>query len=367
MDVIIDSNIIRRDLKLNDKNFEIIADYLIKTNSRLIIPSIVIEEVKGLYKRALTERYDEFVNCSKKLKSTIISIQIPDIPKIDIEDESEKYIAYIHNKLGTSDKNIIHYKNEFLPELVKRAIERKKPLDDKGQQFRDGLLWLTLLDYAEKTNEKRIALISDNPKDFSEKGTNNLNHELLNEAKSRNIEVNYFKELSDFAKEHASVIDFITKSWINESIDIKIIETLFSNVLNTNKDSYVLDLIYLDSNEQTTGYFSRTDYMSSSLVDFYVYEKSNGIILLNIEYEVETEYEVEIQREIEKDSFRYDYKYSTNPYTGESDIDMDFVPDYTIEQEFDYKSAMPLFRVKYVIEIENKKIKDYELKDWDWA
>jgi len=30
MDIIIDANIIRRDLKLNDKNFEILSDYLKK-------------------------------------------------------------------------------------------------------------------------------------------------------------------------------------------------------------------------------------------------------------------------------------------------------------------------------------------------
>ena len=55
MDTIIDSNIIRKDLRLNNINFEILKDYLTKTNSKLILPSLVIEEVKGLYKRLLLE------------------------------------------------------------------------------------------------------------------------------------------------------------------------------------------------------------------------------------------------------------------------------------------------------------------------
>jgi hypothetical protein len=60
MDTIIDANIIRRDLKLNDRGFEILSDYLVKTNSKLIFPSIVVEEIKGLYKRALQERFEDY-------------------------------------------------------------------------------------------------------------------------------------------------------------------------------------------------------------------------------------------------------------------------------------------------------------------
>lgn len=367
MDVIIDSNIIRRDLKLNDKNFEILADYLNKTNSRLIIPSIVIEEVKGLYKRALIERYDEFIKCSNKLKSILITKSTPTISEIDYEKEADEYILYIHNKLGTSEDNIIYYKNDFLPDLVKRAINRKKPLDDKGQQFRDGLLWLSMLDYAENTIEKRIAFISDNPKDFSENGTKKLNQELKAEAESKQLEIIYFRELSDFAKEHASIIDFITEDWISENIDIKVIEKLLDNVIGNGQDTSVLDSVDLDMNEQTTGYLNKTDYISSELIEFFVYEKSDGVIFLNAEYEFETEYEIEIEREVERDSSRYEYNYRMNSHNDEPELDMEFVSDYSVEQEYDYKYANPIYIVKYVITIENKKVKDYQLKEWDWG
>lgn len=367
MDTIIDANIIRRDLKLNDKNFEVLVDYLGRTNSKLILPSIVVEEIKGLYKRVLEERFDEYSKSVEKLKSTLLFLEMPKSPDLDIEGDSNKYIDFLHNKLGTNADNIIPYKNEYLPELVKRAIERKKPLDNKGQQFRDGLLWLTLLDYAESTEEKLIAFISDNPTDFSDKGESVLAKELIEETKKRGVEIKYFKTLNDFAKEHASKIDFITETWVKENIDFTIIENLFVEILGDKQEEGILGDLELERNENTTGYINRTDYINSNLIDFFVYEKSDGTIFLNIEVEFETEYEIEIERTIERDNYRYDYVSRTNPRTGEQEMDMVYIPDYSVEQEHDYKYDNPLFRGKFVISIKDKKIGDYELKDWDWG
>lgn len=356
MDTIIDTNIIRRDLKLNDKGFEILIDYLAKTNSKLILPSIVVEEIKGLYKRVLQERFEEYTKSVDKLKSTLLFIDMPDAPILDIEGDSNRYIDFIHGKFGTSSSNIIPYKNEYLPELVTRAIQRKKPLDDKGQQFRDGILWLTLLDYAESTNEKVIAFISDNPTDFSDKGESILSKELIEETKVRGVEIKYFRTLNGFSKEHASVIKFINKEWIESNIDKTIIEKLFVEILGETQEEVILRGLDLERNEESTGYINRTDYMNSNLIDFYVYEKRDGTIFLNVEIEFETEYEIEISRTIEHRRMKYDYSYRMNQRTGEPEMDMDYIPYYDVEQEADYKFDYPLFRGKFVISIKDKRL-----------
>lgn len=367
MDILIDANIIRRDLKLKDKNFEILSDYLKKTDSKLIYPSIVLEEIKGLYKRALNDKFNQYRSIHRKLSSTLIETKIPEFPIVDIEKESNKYIEFLHSNLNTTKENIIDYKNEFLPELVKRAIERKKPLDGKGQQFRDGLLWLTLLDYAKNSKDKRIAFISDNPSDFAEKGENKLCADLLKETLEAGVEVIYFKTLADFAKEHASFIEFMTKEWIEKEVDFKIIKGLFEELVDNIDDDNILDDVVLENNEKTTGHLQQTGWLNSSLIDFYVYEKEDGIILLNAEWEFETEFEFEIERVVERDLSRYENRYTVNPKTGEPEMDMIYIPDYNLEPAYIYKYEYPIIRVKYIITIENKKVKDYDLKEWHWG
>lgn len=366
MDVIIDTNIIRKDLKLNDKNFEILVDYLNKTNSRIIFPSIVIEEIKGLYKRVLNNKLEEFLTSHNKLDSTLINHKLPEVPSIQVEEEVKQYINYVHEKLGTSENNVIEYKDSYLSELVSRAINRRKPIDEKGQEFRDGILWLTLLDYTKQKEEKRIALISGNTKDFADINKNSLNPELQKEVKEKNIEVKYFTSLNDFAREHASFIEYITENWIQENINTRTLEELFAEILGELGSDQILEGVELQSNESPTGNLKSTDYIESELKNFFVYEKSDGTIFLNLEFEFELEYEIEVEREFEKDISTYDYKVTTDS-KGEPEMEMIFVPDYSFDFEFDYKYEYPVLTGEFVVTIKDGEILGYELKDWYWS
>lgn len=367
MDTIIDANIIRKDLKLNDKNFEILKDYLAKTNSKLILPSIVIEEVKGLFKRVLLECINEYKKSLNKLNRTLLSAELPDFPELDIDEETNKYIEYLNQKLEISEDNIILYKNDYLPELVSRAIQRKKPLDNKGQQFRDGLLWLTILDFAETAHEKTIAFVSDNSSDFSDKGNAELSKELLEETKARNLNINYFRNLDDFVKEQASIIDFITWEWIESNIDFNVLAKLFDAIIDTSLKSKLLDSFDLERNGHSTGYIEKSSYSNKQITDFYVYEKSDGTILLNLNIMFEIEFEIEVEKEIEGESSRFEYTQKYNPLTDDFDLDAEYIPGLPDKYDYDYKYFYPSLVGKYVLTINDKKIVDYEFKDWDWG
>jgi len=61
----------------------------------------------------------------------------------------------------------VHYKDEYLKEVINRSIKRIKPCSEKGEEFRDSLLWLTLLYIAEASENKMIVIISNNIKEFA--------------------------------------------------------------------------------------------------------------------------------------------------------------------------------------------------------
>ncbi len=368
MNIVIDTNIFRRDLKLKDKNFDILFDYLEKTNSKVILPKIVYEETIGLYERLIKERIDDYNKSLTKLNGTFINSKIESDSKINIEFEKSEYENFLKDKLKLSDNSIVPYKNEYLQELVNRAIQRIKPLDGKGQQFRDGLLWLTLLDIADLLDEKRIVFISDNSSDFGEKGVNTLSSELKEETNKRNIEVNYYKSISDFAKEHAVKVSFITSKWINDNIDFKQIENIFNQIISVEKDHIrKFHESSLDSNENATGYINETSYINSSVEEFFVYEMTDGRILLNIEFQFEKEYEMEIEKEVENDRSDYEYQYNINPRTGEMEYELVFVARVDDDIETNYKIIYPLFRAQFIITIKDKKVINYDFKEWDWG
>lgn len=367
MNIVIDTNILRRDLKLKDKNFDVILDYLEKTNSRVILPQIVFQETIGLYERLIKERVEDYKKNLIKLNGTLVNARISETKLIDIQQEKEAYKVLLRTKLELTDDSIIPYKNEYLGELVNRAINRKKPLDSKGQQFRDGLLWLTLLDIADLTDEKRIVFISDNPTDFEDKGTNKLASELKVEAENRGVEINYYRTISDFVKEHAIKVSFVTKDWIENNLDFAQIEDIFNQIISF-EDDYIRESseTELEPGEKATGYVSDSTYIDSKVLDFFVYEMSDGRVLLNIDFEFEKEYEIETEREVEKDNSDYEYQYQIDPNTGEVHNMPVFVPRVDFKVENDFKIIYPSFQAKFVITIKEEKIVDYEFKEGDW-
>src|SRR5438128_1785891 len=123
MDVILDSNIYRSDILLRSKEFDILLDYLDKTNSWLFIPQIILDEIKSLYERALSERYKELQKAINNINLVLTdSAQHLEIPVINILPESKKYLKFLEDKLNIHPQSILPTKNEFLPEIIQRTI-----------------------------------------------------------------------------------------------------------------------------------------------------------------------------------------------------------------------------------------------------
>jgi len=367
MDIIIDTNIFRKDLKLKDKNYEILLDYLKKTNSNLVMPQIVLEETEGLYRRLLEEKRSELITAYNKLASSLFHTKLNELKEIDLEFEVEEFKKQLFTKLRITPERLINYKGSYLPDLVNRAINRIKPLGENGQQFRDGIIWLTMFDYISTKEDKRIVFISDNKSDFGEGNENKLNPILDQEAKKSGIQVFFFRSLADFSREHASSVDFINAEWIKTDIDFKRLESIFNKVISSDKEFVLISSkSELKSNEKPTGYLNETSYLKSNIIDFFVYEKSEGTILLNLTIEIEKEFEMEIEREMERSRYSYEYETKFNPRSGEMDIEPVFVPRIEYDVDFDYKFINPIFKANYVITIEDKKAIEYEFIGWEW-
>ena len=64
MDVIIDFNVFISDYWMQTSDFRIVKNYLQKTDSKILLPSIILNEVKGNYERQLSSQI-------AKLESTL--------------------------------------------------------------------------------------------------------------------------------------------------------------------------------------------------------------------------------------------------------------------------------------------------------
>ena len=56
MNVLLDTNILRADIGVRSGRFDILRDYIRRTQSRILLPQLVYDEIRAVYSRELAER-----------------------------------------------------------------------------------------------------------------------------------------------------------------------------------------------------------------------------------------------------------------------------------------------------------------------
>ena len=67
MDIVLDTNIIVQENFFRSKKFEVLVDYLKKTNSRIVLPQIVKEESISIYQKDITSQLKKATRELEKL------------------------------------------------------------------------------------------------------------------------------------------------------------------------------------------------------------------------------------------------------------------------------------------------------------
>lgn len=220
MKIILDTNIIRSDFFLSSNQFQILKDFAIKTFSTLVIPKIVMEELFALYKRELLNQTVNIQRSLIKLNKLLNGLKvIHQNLELDIYEVIKDYEAYIHDKLAQINSEMPEYKDSFLKEVIKRSNERIKPISIKGEEFRDTILWLTILDYLNQEKSEEVVFISNNVMDFADGNQMFLHPSLQEDLRKQGSNLKYYKSLSEFFSNHVNKIIFISKEWLIKNLD----------------------------------------------------------------------------------------------------------------------------------------------------
>lgn len=337
MDVVLDTNVIHEDFLLRSADFRNLMDYLEKTDSNIMMPKIVLLEIEKKYAEELQKRFSKYNSHKNSLNDFLLDKEVSG-GSVDINAEVKKYIAFLTKKFRLNHKTIVNYKPEYMDDVVKRAIERKRPCSDAGEEFRDVLLWLTVLDILGKSkiHEKSIILISNDKKAFaSEEGK--LHPQLESELSLKKLNVNYYCSIKDFVRGHASKIDFITKEWLASEV-----ATLDGDIERwfERHEEQIIDRVERICDASITSSVDSLN-IDVEIGEFYVYERSDGTCSVDLEIYGCLNVQIEVP-------------------IGLYDVDDDDVFKTKIK-DFDFD-----FTASFNIEIEDAEVADSELYDMDF-
>jgi predicted nucleic acid-binding protein len=216
MHVFLDSNFCYTDpfMQKNIHN-RLLIELAEKEHITLYVSEVVRKEILNNFRKEL----DKYFGALKTNESKIIKLlreedSSPISWKYTVEDYIEELDTFLAELEDKGIIQIVPYSNDMLPELVERSIKRIKPFTDKKLEFRDAIIWLSYVKFANEHKLDHCYLITKNTEDFLKNGE--LHPDLQKDSTAFTI----YKDAQEFIEKSKEVKDlqkFLElEKWVEE-------------------------------------------------------------------------------------------------------------------------------------------------------
>jgi len=330
MVVVLDTNIIIQKPQMESEMHKVLYNYLEKTDSFMLMPNIVYKELPAVYSRLITNDYDKCIGITNQINAKLLGDKIH-ITKLDISKETKLFMDNIDSIYGRYKNNYrVDYDIAMLEETVRRAIYKIRPCSEGKEEFRDTLVWLSVIKCALEQDEKNIVFISNNTKDFCN-ANGELHDHLEEDIKNKDIKVLFYSSLEGFIKAYAKNIEGIDKERVMRIVEqvgtekhlLQMLEKRFMSHFEhalERKYDYVDDIELLDQNIE--------------LDEFYIYEMKDDTYLLVAKFMAS----ISVGAEVPSDDYSY---YDEDEYMRkrtrriDRDVNIEIKTQYSLNEVFD--------------------------------
>lgn len=224
MDVALDANEFLSDPRMESVRFQSLLNYLRKTESKLVIPKIVWDEVIARYPDIIAEPYKKAVNHVNSLRRLLLSAKVNLIPDLLLDRE----IKVLKQKLRKPSKHVrsrllTNFSDVPVEEVARRGVARIPPANSKGEELRDVIIWLMMVAHAKKS-QQGVAFISHD-EHFREGDT--LHPELSKDLDDGKVRLYFYRSIDDFIKAHAPSLRVLTEEEVFDLIARQTVLDLF--------------------------------------------------------------------------------------------------------------------------------------------
>ena len=171
MFVVLDTNIFYRDFLLRGNAFRILLESIQYVPARLCIPEVVLDETLTKYAEALRERLDADAQAQRRLREILVQSPAGEPRVIDGREALATYEAHLRGRLRDAKAKLLPYPTDPHKEIVKRALLRSKPFDEKGRGYCDYLIWASLRTEMYYSPQEAVVLVTSNTHDFCDGDT----------------------------------------------------------------------------------------------------------------------------------------------------------------------------------------------------
>jgi hypothetical protein len=229
MDVALDTDIIIKNKYFMDSILmKELFLYLDKNNSKLLISEITLVELKARYLNDIKEFKENTIQDINNLK-------IKDISEKELSDKInyaiDNYNEYVDNIRKNKNIIIINHDLEIIEEAIKRLSFRIPPSIKSGTNFRDVVIWLSIIKHQIEIN-RNFSFISKDKKSFFD--NNKPRKELLDEITELDIDIEILNSLIEFLNKNYPAEGLVRGGCILHNIE---------NIVNNNVNQHILKFL----------------------------------------------------------------------------------------------------------------------------
>ncbi len=291
MDVALDANAVMS-LGLANPAFSSLRDYLRKTKSRLLLPEVVLEELLAQRRALISKATKKGLEANKEVKGLVPLYDDKPVSKhlkaINVESCVAAYEAEL--RLAADEVYTIKNRASDLMEMVRRLANRIPPASQAGEEARDVLIWLAVLQVAEKGE---LAFVTGDKKAFGKDGQ--LKQELSKDLQGTANAVGVYDGLDSFLKLHHKRSSWVDKDWIQVQVESSLVDSAIEQYIQGREDSLVMPSVE-DHRAVFTGHSMFVQVVQRDVQDFFVSDMLSGAMMVGVslwaEVEIEIEYEV---------------------------------------------------------------------------
>ena len=287
MDVLVDANVMLAN-GINSTPFKALCEYLRRTRSTLLVPGVVLEELCAHRRRGMEKLKRDIDGVQKDLRR-LFPEATAKLPVLDIDKALNVYRKEL---LTSAEKTrVLDNDPKHLAELVRRLTRRIPPASADGEEARDVLVWLTLVEAA---SERNLAFITGDRRAFFQ--DEKLREELLNDLVGFENDVEAFYGLDAFLRAHHARSSFVDKKWLMEQIETKEVSKAIEHFVDVNGELFTRQL---EDKGEPTGWLSLTQLVQYELEDYFVSDVGKNVLYVAVtlwaELEIEAEYVAPIE------------------------------------------------------------------------
>lgn len=237
MDIFIDTSILYDDPFWQNSYNKALLDRAKKGKLKLHLSNVVTKELHRNYQKQIDEQLKQLNDASttlnRKFSNSNISIAIPNREEL-INNFKDFYTRLAEDDIMT----IIPFENEYLTEIIERAVWRRKPFTESKTELKDTVIWLSYAKYANAKKIERPYFLTTNTNDFCKSAGKEVKVlEVHDDLKSDCDKFVVFKYTKDFISEVVEPLEAENKSRFKEEAKTRI------------TDKFITDVVYSYSHE----------------------------------------------------------------------------------------------------------------------